>query len=63
MTEREKPDRQDFADNAIHNLMHECLSAYSKWQREHIAAVRDAVSEVTADRLYLTITEEFYPYA
>jgi len=60
MTEREKLGRQDFADNAIHDLMRERLSAYSKWQQEYISAVRDAVCGALANKCRLTAEEEFY---
>ena len=64
MTGRERQCRRDFVDTAIYKLLRE-LSPGGEfmlvWQQEHIAIVRDAVSEVLVDRLGLVEEEEFYP--
>jgi hypothetical protein len=57
--------RQDFVDNAIHNLMNE-LNPNSfediEWNIELIGRVRDEIEQILTRELKVCTEQEFYPY-
>lgn len=61
---REQIQRQDFVDNAIHDLMNEVNPREDPipWDIEMIASVREALRQVIVERLRLCDEMTFYPY-
>lgn len=59
-------DRQDYVDNAIHNLIQDLCPIDSKegieWDIENIASVREEIEAVLVRKLKLCTEMQFYPY-
>lgn len=56
-------DRQDFADNSIHELLNKLNPSKKEieWNIEIIGDIRDTISRILVDNLRLCTEEEFYP--
>lgn len=55
--------RQDFVDNAIHNLINDLIPSDKEmeWDIESIGEVRDAIQAQLVERGFCT-EQELYPY-